>query len=122
MAEAYDKPEPARDNSETVPSPIQAAWSAAWTIYEPVGERWDEEYDRADAMQDSPEREEAFSRFYKVNLPQYQRARDQFMIVPAPTFKALSQKMQAADPSNDKHFDSCLADIRRLVREQEESL
>lgn len=104
-------------NPDLTTSIATLAWDAAFAAYAPIWERWEEEFAQADAMPESPEREAVFKTFYKESLPQYQRARDEFMRVPAPTFSAVAKKMEIADASDEEHHDLCLADIRRLTRE-----
>jgi hypothetical protein len=98
-----------------IPSIAEMAWTAAWAAYKPIRDSWDNGYDEADRMPAGPDREAAFATFYKVNLPEYQRARDELMRIPAPSFPALLKKMQAADAARDEHYDQCLEDMRRLV-------
>ena len=94
---------------------VEIAWNAAWDAYRPVGEMWENEHDEAEAMPRGEGRDAAFKTFYHVSIPRYQRARDEFMRVPAPTFETLLAKMKVADPSDDEHYDLCLADMKRLV-------
>lgn len=115
MANTDIRAESAPANPIEIVSILNAAWEAAYAIYHPIGDRWQKEFDAADEMPRSLEREAAFDRFYKVNLPRYQRARDELMRVPAPTVQALATKMEIADPTDDAHFDQCLADAKRLA-------
>jgi hypothetical protein len=98
-------------------SPALDAWDAAWAAYEPVELNWHKEYDQADEMPASPEKDEAYRRFYRVHLPEYQKLRDEFMRVPAPTIEALAKKMEVADATDDEHHGFCLADVRRLAHD-----
>lgn len=94
---------------------LDAAWDAAYSLYRPIADRWEDEYEAADRMPLSPERDAAFKQFY-ANLPTFQRARDELMRVPAPTIAAVVKKMDIADASSEGHHELCLADLRRLAR------
>ncbi|TCJ39198.1 hypothetical protein [Parafrankia sp. BMG5.11] len=84
-------------------------------LYKPLEQQWNEEYEAADAMPAGPDRERAFHQFYKVNLPQLQRARDAFMAIPAPGLCELLIKMEFADATNDDHHDLLKRDLRLII-------
>lgn len=68
-------------------------WDIAYRRFKPIWEEWARGYDEAEAMPAGPCQEAAFNAFY-AKVPEYQRERDRFMEVPAPTLAALAHKMR----------------------------
>lgn len=93
-----------------------AAWDAALAEYEPIRQRWSQDYDESEALPTREERDAAYKAFTE-RLPGYQAARDKFMADPAPTIAALATKMEIADPVDEEHQELCKLDAQRLAGE-----
>lgn len=79
----------------------EGKWQAAWATFQPIWEEWHNLDDSANSDN-------------TALVSKARAAREEFMVVPAPTISALAIKMSVADASDDDHQELCLADVRMM--------
>lgn len=90
-------------------------WEAAAKSYSRIEAEWVAEFDAWDAMECGPGSDAAYDRFNDRLESYYRPSREKIMALPAPHIRAVAQKMEWADPTQEEHFDAIKADITRLA-------
>ena len=92
-----------------------AEWDEAWRRWRAADEEWDRQADIVERSFGSAEYKQVEAVYSKVHFKRGRAEFERFMAVPAPTLAALAIKMDAGDPGDEHHYESCLADLRRLA-------
>lgn len=90
-------------------------WARAYAHYKPIHDRWHEIFEEADQFPLGSEAREKANRAAREYYDFASEEREAFMLIPAPSIKAVIAKMEIADACDDDHHELCLSDLRAIA-------